>query len=418
VRFYWPISECNWTLPVAVTLLTGLTPREHRAESHRRLPAGMPSLVELLGEAGYATFGGSANGFLGPRWGLCRGFGRFTMPARHGHLTRSLTRYLVRPMGWTDEGGSTLLQSFLRWVSRAPQPWFGLLWLIESHYPYLSPQPHMNRFADRPLPYGRRVQLADRMHHPLNVVSTATPDDLRDLGSLYDGSVAYGDAVLGRLREGLSRLGLWEDATTVVMADHGDMLGERGLMGHGSCSGLYQPLIRIPLVMHSPQVASGTVSPALVQVSDVTQTISELAGVSHRLPSSAAPRVSLLAASAGAGRQAALCEHEAIIERRYLRERRRAPHFDFAPHLCHESAIVADGWKLIVRSDDRDELYHLADDPQETTNRLSEEPGRAASLRDRMAVLQGQATAHPSTDGMTTDEEAIVEKRLQDLGYL
>lgn len=418
VRFTSALSECNWTLPVAVSLLTGLTPREHRAEFHRRLPRDMPSVVDLLGEAGYATYCGTANGFLGPRRGLSRGFSAFRMPARHGRLTHHLARYVVRPMGWTDEGGKAVLGSFLRWAERTPGPWFGLLWLIESHYPYLSPQPYMNRFADPPLPYARRLELANRMRRPQHLVSTASPEDLRDISSLYNGAVSYGDTLLGRLRQGMTQRGLWDEATTVIMADHGDMLGERGLMGHGSCSGVYQPLVRIPLAVHSPHVAAGTVSDSLVQVTDVTQTVCELAGVADLLPPSAAPRCNLLAAAAGQGRRAALCEHDAPGPRASLRERRRAPDYDFEPHMCHEAALLADGWKLIVRSDGRNELYDLATDPLESTNRLTDEPARAAALTTLMKNLQGKARPHASTAELSVDEEAIVEKRLQDLGYV
>lgn len=418
VRFTSALSECNWTLPVAVSLLTGLTPREHRAESHRRLPKDMPSMVEALGQVGYTTYCGSANGFLGPRRGLCRGFGQYRTPARQNRLTRHLTRYVLRPMGWTDEGGAAVLNGFLRWVDHTPGPWFGLLWLIESHYPYLSPQPHMNRFANPPLSYRRRLELANRMRRPLHLVSTARPDDLRDLSNLYDGAVSYGDTLLGHLRQGLSQRGLWDAATTVIMADHGDMLGERGLMGHGNAAGVYQPLVKIPMVVHSPQVQAGTVSDALVQVTDVTQTVCELAGAADLLQPSAAPRCNLLEAARGKGRRAALCEHDAPGHKRNLRERRRAPYFDFEPHMCSEAALIADHWKLISRSDGRHELYDLAADPLETTNRLAHEPHRVATLSGLMESLQGMAHPHASTDGLTADEEAIVEKRLLDLGYI
>lgn len=418
VRFAAAISESTWTLPVAFTLATGLTPREHRGEAHRRLPPDLPAVADLLRQSGYDTFAGSANAFWGPRCGLDRGFRTFTFPAKHLRLTRYFVRYLAQPAGWTDEGGAALIASFLKWLRRASEPWFALLWLDEVHYPYVAPQPYTTRFCERPLGFARRLRLANRMRSPLNVAATADEEELQDLRGLYDGGLAYADMLMGRLRTALQDRGLWADARALIFGDHGDMLGEKGLVGHGAGASIYQPLIHIPLIMHAPEVGGGLVSSALVQVADVTETVASWGGVAAQLAESGAGRVNLLNAATGDGRVAALCEREALTERRQNREKQRTPAFDFTPHQCHEAAVLAYGWKLIERSDGRNELYHLLSDPHEEQDRLTAEPQQAAEMLRMAADLRDGISPHAATKDLSVDESAIVEKRLQDLGYI
>jgi arylsulfatase A-like enzyme len=203
-----------------------------------------------------------------------------------------------------------------------------------------------------------------------------------------------------------------------ITADHGEMLGERGLAGHGRSADLYQSVVQVPLVVRAPGVpARGPPRAGLVQLADITQTIASAAGVSDGLPESAARRVDLLSPAAVVGRDCAISEREPLNERSAKAFRRRNPSFDVSPHLCEMMAVVKDGWKLIHRGDRRHELFNLADDPQEHRNLFEAQPNRAQMLLDVVTDWQSSARPHATVDGLSPDEEAIVEKRLQDLGY-
>ncbi|MGQ9730594.1 MAG: sulfatase [Candidatus Zipacnadales bacterium] len=417
IRFDAAYSESSWTVPVMLTLLTGIAPREHRGEQIRRLVNGIPSLPELLKTQGYTTYAGSANPFFGPNYGVQRGFDHFFRPSRAIRITKPFVKYIAQRFAWTDNGGQAITYQFERILRHLKRPWFALLWYFDAHSPYAAKQPFLTQFARKPLSRGARNRLLSRLRRPPELVATAAGDDLVHLNDLYDAAIAYEDRLVGRLRQALEQVGIWDETWFVFTADHGEMLGERGLAGHGRSVDLYEPVVHVPLVMRGPGLPQGQTCDALVQLADVTQTLAAIGGVGERLPPTAADRIDLRDAIDGAGRAYALSEREPFNERSAQAFQRRNPSFDVTPHLCEMLAVVADGWKLIRRTPGREELYHLAEDPTETIDRLQEAPDRKTLLEGFADRWLATARPHPAVAKLASGNEVIVEKRLQDLGY-
>ena len=417
-RFEAAYSESSWTVPVMFSLLTGLAPREHQGERLRMLPPDMPSLLDALRAAGYSTYAGSANPFFGPKCDAQRGFGQFYRSARSIRLLKPVVKYVGQRLGWTDNGGNAITSHFVRSVPRLKAPWFAVLWYFDVHSPYAPKEPFTSRFVRRPMSLWERNTLLRRLRRPPELVATASEEELERLSDLYDGALAYEDMLVGRVRETLVKHGLWDEALVVITADHGEMLGERGLAGHGRSADMYQPVIRVPLVVKgSGRRPAAEVSPAMVQLADVTQTVASAAGVQGSLPEGAARRIDLLSVGRSGGREYAISERQPFNERSARAFQRRNPNFDVQPHLCHATAVVRDDWKLIHRSTGAHELLNLADDPWEQTNLLDRHPDRAQALTDMVLDWQQNARPHPSVEGLSPNEEATVERRLQDLGY-
>ena len=122
-------------------------------------------------------------------------------------------------------------------------------------------------------------------------------------------------------------------------------------------------------------------------------------------------------AAEGGGRDYAIAERTPLSGRNLESARKFNPTFDFAPHLCHMTAVVQDGWKLIHREDGRHELYHTRGDPDEQRNRYDTEDERAARLTRLVDEWRERVTPHPAAAGLESDDSPVVEKRLQDLGY-
>src|SRR5262249_41240153 len=151
--------------------------------------------------------------------------------------------------------------------------------------------------------------------------------------------------------------GFEEHTIVVVIADHGEELEERGVLGHGHS--LYRELLRVPFAIRAPGFAPRRV-PEVVRQIDLVPTLLELVG----LPavSDLAGR-SLLPALRGA----------AVDERPALAELQRGPH--------PMESLRTQGFKLIrTTADGRAELFDLAADPQELTDVAAQNPAKVAEL--------------------------------------
>ena len=79
-------------------------------------------------------------------------------------------------------------------------------------------------------------------------------DHVRRARRAYYAMVSYVDRKIGEVLEALERSGLARDALIVFCADHGEMLGERGMWYKQT---FYEPSVRVPLVVRAPGIAPG-----------------------------------------------------------------------------------------------------------------------------------------------------------------
>ncbi len=95
----------------------------------------------------------------------------------------------------------------------------------------------------------------------------------------YAGRVRRIDACFGQFVDALKQTGLYADSAIVVMADHGDSLGEEQRWGHAYT--LFPEVMRIPLIIHVPPALAGQLTADASRVSfstDVTPTLYALLG--------------------------------------------------------------------------------------------------------------------------------------------
>ncbi|HSE97557.1 MAG TPA: sulfatase, partial [Blastocatellia bacterium] len=103
-----------------------------------------------------------------------------------------------------------------------------------------------------------------------------------DFGSsyadLYDGEVAYFDHHTGRLLDWLESAGRMNDTMIVIMSDHGESLGERGIYKHSTQ--LYNEQIHVPLIIYVPNLEPRRI-PDYVSTVDLSPTILNTVGLEH-----------------------------------------------------------------------------------------------------------------------------------------
>ena len=102
---------------------------------------------------------------------------------------------------------------------------------------------------------------------------------IRRLKALYAGLVSQVAAAVARILECLERLGLAESTVVIFTADHGEMLGDHGLLRKG-CP--YEAAVRVPLLLRWPdRTEAGRVCPVLVSLTDLLPTLLAELGLSY-----------------------------------------------------------------------------------------------------------------------------------------
>ena len=231
-RFTSAIAQVPLTLPSHATILTGRHPPGHgiRTNDGFHLDRSVPTLASALHDRGIAT-GAFIGGYpLQSSSGLNRGFDIYD------------DAFLNTP-GVTERRADDVVRAAGSWIeAHRARPFFAWIHLFDPHSPYTPPAEYAAA-------------------HP---------------GAPYDGEIAYTDAALGRLFDQLRRLDLFASATIVVVADHGESLGEHGERTHGTF--LYHATIRVPLLVKLPAQTKAAVIDAPVETADLAPTLAHIAG--------------------------------------------------------------------------------------------------------------------------------------------
>ncbi|MBS0580522.1 MAG: choline-sulfatase [Proteobacteria bacterium] len=390
---------CNSPLcaPSRFSFMSGQLPSKIGAfDNAAEFPAQIPTFAHYLRQAGYQTALSGKMHFCGPD--QLHGFEeRLTTdiyPADFG-WTPDWTRFEERP-GWyhtmdsvTQAGSCTRTNQMdfddevvfaarqkLFDIARGKdrRPFCMVVSLTHPHDPYVIPEPYWQRYAQTEIDMPRVPLPADdphsqRIRHVIGLgAAQITAQQVRDARRAYYGAVSYVDDQFGSLMLALRQAQLDRDTVVLLLADHGDMLGERGLWYKMS---FYEPSCRIPLIVHAPARFSPRRVAAPASLLDILPTLVELGrpGPPARYAAPVDGR-SLLPALSGRGAPA-----EVIGE--YLAEGAIAP-IVMLRRADH---------KFIHCPADPDQLYDLARDPHELTNLAgqAEHAERVAGFRAEVA---------------------------------
>ncbi len=193
---------------------------------------------------------------------------------------------------------------------------------------------------------------------------------------LYDGEISYLDFHLGRLFDSLEKTGRLDDTMIVIMADHGESLGERGVYKHSSQ--LYNEQARVPMIIHMPGLPARVIED-YVSTIDLGPTI--LSAVGLDFPNECAG-VSLAPLMRGQP-----FTHPPVYGEQTTQEVSPfiRPEQQVDPELKKYMVITQDGFKLIYNRDYYCfELFDLKNDPSESHNLYDRLPEKAAEMKKRL----------------------------------
>ena len=421
-------SPSTWSLPSHASLFTGRYPSSHGAHGeHPFLDSRFPTLAQALERSGYETFCITANAWISDGLGLTRGFAwQDTSLREQGGAGRNFNfiHRLLDRLGLeeTDKGGGAVADSFEAWANARPKqggrPAFVFLNFIEAHFPYHQlPHAPLFRFSDRTYGELRAISI-DLMGQQFGGKGRSAEEAGPPARDMYDGGVVYSNALLHRVVEALRTKGTLDDTILIVLADHGEILGERGgFFGHGPT--LYQEAVGVPLVMrYPPRIPAGTRVTQPVSTLGVFATILDLAGIQPPPTLQVASLAPLASGAAHEGGGPILSELHVFKE---LAGGRVMPDPQMLPD--RRFRLLREGNLKLVTSSMGDQfVYDLAADPGETHDLAAERPEAVAKLLARMALVE-QEIGLPAIDAPLGDSEkppeldAATRERLRALGY-
>jgi len=127
-------------------------------------------------------------------------------------------------------------------LSSLPGPFFTYFHLLPPHYPYKPPVEFMGTFKSDGMAF------TEKQPDPFTDGNSA--QFLHARRALYDEFILYVDREIDRLLQALESSGVLENTWVIFTSDHGEMF-ERGIWSHATPT-LYQPIIRIPLIIFEP----------------------------------------------------------------------------------------------------------------------------------------------------------------------
>jgi len=392
-------AYCNSPLcaPSRASMMTGQLPSRIGAfDNAAAFPAHTPTFAHYLRHMGYQTTLAGKMHFVGP-------------DQLHGFEERLTTDIYPADFGWTpnweqpehrfswyhnmlsivqagvctssnqlDFDEEVAFQATRKIYNLArspdPRPFCLVASFTHPHDPFAITQQYWNRYnhdeidlpAVPPIPVAQLDPHSQRLHHvcALNQY-TQTEERIRNARHAYYGMISYIDDKVGQLLHALDATGLRENTIVVFTADHGEMLGERGLWYKMS---FFEWSARIPLIIHAPIHFSPRRVSQHVSLVDLLPTLVAFAAAENGqepAPVSPLDGRSLLPLLHGTAP-----DQPTTVAGEMLGEGAIAPCF-----MLRQGA-----YKYIYSDADPEQLYNLATDPHELEN-LANEP-EYADVRD------------------------------------
>jgi arylsulfatase A-like enzyme len=473
------ISAAQWTTPSHTSMFTGEYPTVHQTlQVHAMLNGCFDTLAKLLQLNGYQTTGFCNNPLVGVlNNGLKRGFDAFynycgavpSVPGKSNRLPGPLDRmwewytqqlrrisYPIQnafahsdllfqlsmhphivPMwskianfkGHTPNSIRDVWQC-LQKAQGSSKPQFVFLNLMETHMPYAPPDTFIKKF----MPYFKESREARDIIRRYNAEAYRwlfpIEEPLSELeetvfNDIYDTEVNYQDHLLGQLLEFLSEA---DNTLTIIVADHGDGIGEHSFMGHSFIA--YQELVHVPLIIKFPEeMAAGQRITETVSTRRIFHTCLAAANVqvfetAYRPPTDVR-RLTLAQTAQGHDPEQGAVFVEAYPPTTVISlMEKHAPQLIEAFY-CRRNrwAVYQNQYKLVRLEGVRDELFDLSRDPVEKQNIIDQHPELASELSDKLKAFITRAIARQpanwhANQKLDVENDENISKQLRALGYI
>ncbi len=358
VQYFDAVTSVPLTLPAHTTILTGQSPLRHGVRDNGLYALGdkPTTLTEDLKGQGYATSAFIASFVLDKRFGLDRGFDVYDFEVGESGYRPQMADFNERPANEVTDATLAWLNN--HHTEKPDQPFFTWVHYFDAHLPYTSPLNNQAIFKDRG----------------------------------YDAEITFVDGQLGRLIKWLDESGTRDNTIVILVADHGESLGDHQENTHGMF--IYNSTMKIPMIINCPGKISKhlAITDRIAGLVDLRVTISDMLGFSPSAPTDGQSLLKPVNA------------HRRI----YMETESPLNMAGFSPLY----GLQSHNEKFIQAP--KSEFYDLAEDPDELSNLYETRIEDMASVSSLLKSIMGDKTATAS-DRHITSEEA---ERLRSLGYV
>lgn len=337
VRFDAAYSSCPLCVPARASLMTGRHVSSIRSyDNASAFDSEEPTIAHYLAAAGYDTVASGKMHYIGPDQlhGLHRRLTTDVYPEGYDWVferdkenqpgysfARTYAREAIHVGRWShylgyDEEAHFRAKEYLRakgaeqqtahTAADQDQPFFLIASYHHPHDPFWPPKELWDLYAgaaiaipdlseDQSALYSAMDRWINHYHGCNKFPHFKNPENLCMLRRAYYALVTYVDNKVGDLLQTLKESGLEENTFVLFLSDHGDMLGERGMIQKRS---FYEWSSRIPFILRFPDRRhAGQIVEQPISLVDVLPTIMEIASVRNRLPTDGQSVLNLIGAN-------------------------------------------------------------------------------------------------------------------------
>ncbi|MCA1809939.1 MAG: sulfatase-like hydrolase/transferase [Kiritimatiellia bacterium] len=271
--------------PSRASMLSGAFTHHCEAwNNHKGLEADTPTFLDHLEQAGYRNTVLGKTDYLSGQHSVCA---RVTSWLRAAAIDRPVQRTRGPEVEQSEERRFSQkdwshVDQAVAWLeneSDGDKPFFLYLGLNQPHHPFRTTL-HYLRMIDES---GVLLPPPDETPHPVTDHQRAvkgwshgySADMVLMLRKVYFAMIAEVDTMVGEVLDTLDRRGLRGSTTVIFSSDHGELAMEHGQVTKMS---LYEPSVRVPLIMAGPGLPAGQACYRLVSLVDIYPTLMDLAG--------------------------------------------------------------------------------------------------------------------------------------------
>ncbi len=276
------------------------------------------------------------------------------------------------------------------------KPIFAWVSFPDPHPPFLAPKPWCDMYEPEEVTIAKHLELDFENNRPWwhkafidsreqikqgaehnaggidwGIRGDMSEDAIRELTAIYFGMISAVDKQVGRILDTLEAKGELENTIIIFISDHGEWLGDHGLLLKGPM--LYDGLLRVPCVVSGPGITKGKVVDDPICTVDIRSTLADYCGLDAEDDNGTSWKGLI---DGTATRDFALSEYE-------VDAKRSAVDMDLM-------TVRSQRYRMSVDTrTDTGELYDMQEDPDEMIN-LFDDPARAGIRKEHMDMIRSR----------------------------